>query len=307
VKLRGDYEIDLPEVYLRTLADRAPGGLDGDRLVSLALERALVHAAARRTLEDFVDFDDAEKEDVRRAAQGLLDLAGSGIALSSVATPEDPTPALAIKKEFGALQDARVNSDLLITSARQEAHNVLVSVAGERYPEIVQHIEEYERAIGAGDEAAAGDRLDRIREMLSSAEAAGEITTILEQARSYRAQIEATLGNEARRFAGLLPAYRAHPELVRSRLLADKRSEILGRADTEVVVVPAGTGALRIALTGIEQVKVDRRKKGLELAEALRMQGQYSPDPYYRRQEEMFEGRAGRTFTPEGRPITGGQ
>ena len=42
----------------------------------------------------------------------------------------DPTPALAIKKAYGDLQQARVGADSLISQARQDAHNALVSAAG---------------------------------------------------------------------------------------------------------------------------------------------------------------------------------
>jgi len=136
IRLAADYEIDAPALFVHAVEDvnNEPGRLDADKLVELALERAAVHLGARRTLQDFVDLADGGKEEIQLLAQEVLDGVDSGIRIVVVETPIDPTPALAIKKAYGELQQARVMSDEMAENARQDERNTLLGVAGSSRP-----------------------------------------------------------------------------------------------------------------------------------------------------------------------------
>src|SRR5690606_41994819 len=59
-------------------------------------------------------------------------------------------------------------------------------------------------------------------------------TLFRSRARAYRSQVESSLGNEARRFASLLPAFRSHPEMVIRQRWLEAYANVLSRQDAEV-------------------------------------------------------------------------
>jgi hypothetical protein len=157
-------------------------------------------------------------------------------------------------------------------------------------------IRAYEDAISRGDAARADELLARVNEQLENEETSGEVTAVLSQAKANRSTIESTLGYEARRFASLLPQWRANPRLVRERLLTEVYKEILTREDVEKICVPESGAPLTIALTGSPEVRTKRRDQELKRRELEAYMGSsLGSGPYIRRGSEMTpEGRAGR-------------
>ena len=78
--------------------------------------------------------------------------------------------------------------------------------------------------------------LAAINAKLESNEVTGEVSDIINRARSYKDMIDSTLGNEYQRFYGLLPAFRQNPQLVVRQQWLEAYNSILGRPDTEIVV-----------------------------------------------------------------------
>lgn len=308
MRLRAQYEIDDPVRFVQSVENDSadPKRLDADRLVRLALERATVHTAAKLTLNQFVEFTDENKELLKGEAQRLLDEVGAGIGIVQIELPIDPTPALAIRKAFGDLQETRTEAERRIENARQEANKTLIAAAGEKYEGILALIEQYENALALNDEAGAETLLGQINDRLED-EKSGDVAEIIDYARAYRSTVESTLGNEARRFAGLLPAYRESPQLVTWQLWSSTYDRILSRNDVEILYVPGAVAMINLKLSGYDKVRQERRKNLLQRSEEeTRAAGWGGQTPFIQRGSDMdrsLRGLPGRQLSPTGQRL----
>jgi membrane protease subunit HflK len=310
MRLRAQYEIDDTVGFVKSVANDSadPKEIDADRLVRLALERATVHTAAKLTLTQLVDFSDEDKEALKEEAQRLLDDVGAGIRIVQIELPVDPTPALAIRKAFGDLQETRTEAERRIENARQEANKTLIAAAGEKYEGILALIEQYENALALNDEAGAEALLGRINGRLEE-ERSGDVAEIIDFARAYRSTVESTLGNEARRFAGLLPAYRENPALVAWQLWSEAYEDVLGHEDVEIIYVPDKVAMVNLQLSGYDKVRQKRRENMLQRTEQeARAAGWAGQSPYIQRGSDMergLRGLPGRQLGPTGQRMGG--
>jgi regulator of protease activity HflC (stomatin/prohibitin superfamily) len=273
LKLAGEYEIESPVAFVNTVENQLadPVSLDADRLVELALQRAVVHTAARMDLQAVVELTEEDKLAIQRESQQLLDRTGSGIRLSWIDTPIDPTPPLPIRRAYSELQAQKVQVAERIETARENASQELIAVAGPGYRDIIALIESYEQALDLGEETRARELQQAIDETLESGQTSGDVSRIISNARSYRSQIESTLGSEARRFRTLLPAYREHPELVVAQRWTEAVTRVLTRDDVEIMYVPPGMALVQLQLAGLDEVRQIRRDRMLEDKEAEAM------------------------------------
>jgi len=266
LQLRAQYEVDAPVTFINRVENTRARerGLDAERLVNLALQRAAVHTAARFDVSSFVAFGDEVKMEVRGSAQRFLDRLESGIRVADINTPVDPLPAFAIHKEIGELQQRRREVEQQIETARQQAQSTLLAVAGTNHTRLVEALQRHEEADRAGNAEEAVKWRDEASKILESEETSGEASEIVIRARSFQAGRYATLGNEARRFASILPSYRENPALVVGRLWAQAQGEVLARNDAEIFYVPAGLGDFVMRLGGNDSVAEIRREMMLQ-------------------------------------------
>jgi len=308
MKLRAQYEIESTVAFVHRVENELadPARLDADRLVELALQRAAVHTAAKLTLNQLVDFSEEDKELLRNEAQRLLDEVGAGIRIVQVETPVDPTPALAIRKTFTDLQETRTQAEQRTENARQEAGKTLIAAAGEKYRDILGLIEQYENALALDDDRLAETLLGQINDQLEN-EKSGDVAEIIDFARAYRSTVESTLGNEARRFAGLLPAFRENPQLVVWQLWSSTYNRVLGRNDIEIIYLPDSVATLNLQLRGYDHIRDIRRRNMLDRAEReTRAGGWGRQTPFIQRASDMdrsYRGLPGRQLTPAGRGL----
>jgi regulator of protease activity HflC (stomatin/prohibitin superfamily) len=303
IQVQAEYEIDEPVSFVKALENTATraGGFDADRLVELSLKRATVHVAAGLDLESFVDLSEQGKADIRSSAQTFLDDLGSGIRIVGVSTPIDPTPVLSIKQVYGRLQEAQGNASNMIELARQDSRSTLVGVAGDRYLELVDLINRYEDALALGSEAESAELIAAINARLESDQVSGDVAKIVQRARSYRNDIELTLGAEARRLDSLLPAYREHPRQVVSRLWSEVYAGVLSREDAEIFRVPGDIGAMKISLSGLDHIRELRRKNTLRAKELEAwMEGEDLENPFIRGVGDMQLSGPGRQLNRAG-------
>jgi hypothetical protein len=275
--------------------------------VDLALQRAVVHVAAGRTLEEFVEFDDVTKDAVRGAAQELLDRVGAGLRLATIGTPIDPTPPLPIKKIYGALGEARARADTMVVEARDEANRELIRAAGDSYQEVVELIEAYESLVSLGEGGAAEAKLAEINAWLERSDSSADVSKVIEYARSFRAEIDGSLGVEARRFASLKDQYLAHPQLVVDRLWLGTYRRVVGQPDAEIIYVPADIAEVTIAIAGQEHIREKRRDMMLRREEdrsAAAGIDVANPDATsVEENERRLRGQPGRTLTRTGKAL----
>ena len=268
LQLSGEYEIEVPVEFLQRIEiSRAlPTGLDGERLVQLAMLRAATHSVAKTNLNRIVEMSEQEKYDIRAAAQQLIDRTGAGVRITQINAPVSPTPALAIRKADEELQQTRAAVGSQIERAQREAQRELLAMAGSEYGRLLELISEYEAA--ADEDAESGtDVLASINQLLESPGMQGEVAQMLSEASAYRSFIEYTLGNEVRRFRALLGTFERNPELVISEHWSDMIGFVRTRADLEQLGVPGGVGRLQLVLSGSQEIAKIRREMSLDRRE----------------------------------------
>ncbi|MHC4989703.1 MAG: SPFH domain-containing protein [Planctomycetota bacterium] len=240
-------------------------GDDADRIVRLALQRAVVHSGAGADVDEITERSELFAADISRSAQEMLDAMGSGIFLRSIDLPRTSAP-LAIRKTMEDLQQTNVRVEESFERARQTANETLTTVAGPQHPELWALIESYQVAAEGGDDALAEQRLAEIGSLLDTQQSGG-VARIINAARSYRSLIESTLGSDARYFASLLPAYRQQPEMVVKRLWLESYANVLGGDEAEIIYAPRDLATMQLAFRGLDSVADRRRERAMDRRE----------------------------------------
>lgn len=265
LRLNAQYRIANPADFVRHMRDE-----DANHVVRLALERAAVYVAASMSLQEIIDNTEELRYGIQTQAQEVLNATNAGVTLEVVNVIQTTAP-LAIRATFGEVQSAQVQAERSMENARQRANQRLVNAAGERYRDLIRLINRYEDAMQTGQDDRAATLLTEINALLDSDDVSGEVAFIIHQSRAYRAIVEATLGNEARRFASLLPTFREHPELVVRQRWLRTYANVLSRQDAEVYFVPRTTGEVKLVLAGLHEIKELRQKLELDRKEAESM------------------------------------
>jgi membrane protease subunit HflK len=257
--LRADYEISDPVLFVERI--RHEQG-DAERIVKLALARAVVHLAASMTLQELVDAPEAAADRIEEKAQVVLDQLDSGIELTHVRIP-DAKPPFAIVKAYRELQSAREEAHREIERARQTASQALITAAGPNWRKLFNLVRQYKVAEDLGDSAAAVALLDEVNGFLSSKDVSGDLAMIIRRAEGYESNIEMNLGNETRRFETVLRSYREQPQLTVRRELMEALNVVFGQDDIEIIRVPEGVGTIALRISGLEDIQRKRREKRL--------------------------------------------
>lgn len=295
LRLNAIYEIESPVDFVQRIAEA-----NADRLVELSLQRAAVQVSAEMSLQELIDLSEVLRTQIQERAQTILDEMNCGIRITSV-NVTDAIPALAIRRAFGDVQNARVESEQAIARARTQADRTLVRTAGDRHYAATQLINNYEEALQSGEVERSAELLSQINRMFDEGELSGEVATIIQRARSYRSQVESSLGNEARRFTSLLPTFRSHPEMVIRQRWLDTYSRVLSREDAEVWFVPSSVGRVQLEMASLHEIRELRQKLQLDRREqqALSDFARELGGPYLLRGEDMTISGPGRQLRIE--------
>lgn len=291
LKLKASYAIDRPADLLRAIRPDA-----ADKVVELAVRSATVNVAAGLALQDITDLTEDTKRRIREAAQATLDTLGgaaSGLRLTTI-TITDSSPAFSIAKAQLELQNARENARNAVEEARRRAEQELIRAAGPDHALFSALIEQFEGATERGEAAEAERLLAQIGAAMEGPQAAGDVVTIIEQARNYRAQIETSVGTVARLFDSLLPAFEADPRLVVTTEWMETFARVLSREDTEVFFVPHDVSGIRVNLDGLEAVARLRLENLIDAQNAALVEEMRGATPYIAGGEKMGGGRASR-------------
>ena len=263
LQLGADYVIDDAVAFLRNV-----GPANSDEIVKRIVQRAMVHTASRLTTAEIVDSREEPIVAVQQEASRTLlamreDRVGIGVALADIRMPLR-TVALAVRKEAPSVQSAIEDAKAAVERAREEAERTLNGVAGRRYPDLIAAIDRYGEALSAGDPTAAEVAFREVGTMLESTDITGQASLIISRARSTRTKMESSLGNEYRRFASILPAWRKDPMLVTRRLWLETYNDVMGGSLVEVFNVPTGLRDVLLRLKSDENLMQERRRAELD-------------------------------------------
>ena len=297
-KIEAEYEIEDPVEYLdRFNAEQA------DNVVRTALERAAVQVASRSTLDWFLENREEPPLEMKAAAQETLDQIQSGIRLVSVSMPER-RPPLAVAKAVQGVQAAREQAKITLELARRDVRTILDEAAGaSAYDDLISRINEYELALSSGDMEKAEAALAAVNERFDEDDVAGTAASTIARARTYRSMIESTLGNDARRLAGLLPAYRENPDQLVRQLWLESYREVLAGPEVEVFSAPPGMGNLALRLSSSQDITTARRNAQVQRRKAMQAEGLINQDAWQLGSRQISIDKPGRRLN---RDATGG-
>ncbi len=145
-------------------------------------------------------------------------------------------------------------------------------MAGGDHDALTSRIRAYEEAVDAGNQKLAEARFLEITAQLEAPETTGEVARIVNRAKSYEFEVESTLGQEARRFADLLPSFRKQPELVVKRKWFETFAKVLNSQTSEVFWVPDDLAAMQLKISGLDEVAERRRLGALKRKEQEHLQ-----------------------------------
>ncbi|MCA9285498.1 MAG: hypothetical protein KDA22_09800, partial [Phycisphaerales bacterium] len=314
--LTADGDLAHVKILAEYTVEDAVGFLDNvdpatiDQIVRMALQRGMVHTAAAFTLNELVELRAEPAAMLREKAQAILDdqLIGAGtnaagrtrtgVKLSDVQISARTAP-LAIRKAYAQVQNAREDAKTAVEMARQEAQKILNGAAGPNFAEVSGQIDAYELALDA-DRADAPAMLVALGDLLDSERVSGEAARIVSRARAYQAQVDATLGSDAQRFASLLPAYRENPELLVRNLWLQTYTAVLANEFAEVFSMPWNLGSIGVNVESSPEMMQARRRgdmdrKKQEAAGLSAMEG-----PYLLRGRDIVYDKAGRRLNEAG-------
>ncbi|MFK7961390.1 MAG: hypothetical protein AB8G96_12795 [Phycisphaerales bacterium] len=306
IKIRTTYDIENPVQFVNAVTNEmvTDSALHADRVVGLLAMRGTVHTAAQRSLTEFVEFTDEERQSVRSIAQLSLDRLATGITLGPITTPVEPTPALAAVRAENSLQTGRSLNEAAIKGAITQAENRLIDLVDSARGPLIALIDEFEAADLAGDVDRRTELLARIDEVLESDDARGEVSTIIQRAKASESVIDSTLGRQHRRFMRLLEPYRRNPRSVIDREWARVYTAVLRPTDTEIVKLPGTTNLATFHMTSNRDIADIRRRQQLDRARrenAQRIMGMNIPAMRGASDfDNQLENRAGRVLERDG-------
>jgi regulator of protease activity HflC (stomatin/prohibitin superfamily) len=208
-------------------------------VVRLAAERAIVAATAETKADTFVAGGLRESR-LLDLIQKSLNRLGTGITVSQVNNKEYIAPK-ALADAFQQVTSAETARVTTIQKARGKSTAILIQVAGRAHAELMDAIHRYERARGTGaEESEAARRADTaVTTMLESEAVQGSAGRAIADARAYRESRAESVKGDVEAFLGKLQAYRANPEIEKSRLWQEAKAAILG-GDVEKIYLPPG-------------------------------------------------------------------
>jgi regulator of protease activity HflC (stomatin/prohibitin superfamily) len=272
-RIEAEYEIEDAVAFLgQFTAEQA------DEVVKLSLERGAVQVAALSTLTIFLDEREQATSGIKTAAQAMLDKIGTGIRLVSVSVPDRIAP-LAVRKAVEGVQQARERAKITLEVARSDAATMIAQAVGPTaYGDLVGLINDYEQELSRGDTDAAEEVLSALNHRFEADDISGDAAQIIRQARAYHSMIESTLGNDARRLAGLVPAFEENPEQLVRQLWLDVYKQVLNNPEAEVFSMPPGIGGLALSISSSREISTLRRDAAVERAKAASSAGLFTND-----------------------------
>lgn len=279
------------------------------KIVSAAIRRGVVQAAAQRTIDEVMnDRPDAGRalgtpmfsEAARAEAQKMLTQLDAGLEIQSFTVPRKMPPRRLIR-EFNAVQSAQSEAAKVRQEAEAISRQTLTNVAGDAAPLLLSQIDEYEKHLADGKTSAAEQTLKTIQDIMLRRPvvidgqqvvptSSGEVAQMLADAEQYRSSVVAKSQSDATSFTAKLATFRANPQVFLTSEWSDALGTMMARENVQTMLLPPGlqSSVLRINRDPtIEKAIIAK----LQMDEAQKAQEERAR----KRQRELFE----RQFTPE--------
>ncbi|MBY0310622.1 MAG: hypothetical protein K2W85_00990 [Phycisphaerales bacterium] len=297
----------------RTISSEPGAGADRDQMerqiVSASIRRAIVKAAAERTIDEVLNDLPATgrpsgtprfSEAAGVEAQAMLKQLDAGLEIQSF-TMREKMPPRRLVKEFNAVQSAQSEAAKARQEAEAIARQTLTNVAGDAAPLLLSQIDRYEKQLADGKTSEAAETLKTIQDIMLRRPVvidgqqvvpttSGEVAQMLADAEQYRSSVVAKSQSDATSFTAKLATFRANPQVFLTSEWSDALGTMMARENVQTMLLPPSlqSSVLRINRDpNIEKAIIAK----LQQDEALKAQIERAN----KRQRELFE----RQFSPE--------
>jgi len=245
-RFRVSYHITDPVKFVRNVGELTGRGgrtvTRASELVRSVAEQGIVHAVAR-TGADQVNGGQASTGRARARMQEILTRINSGITIQSVSLSDAAMPS-DVQQAYQSASNAEGEKAQQIKEARQQRQQILGGAAGqagyspaEDEPgPLLQLINQYQQAVRQNEPQT----VDQLDQQLSQAfqnlsvptaggqaiPIGGEAASIINNARSYVAEVEQTILTERNTFLALHEQFQSTPRILVNRLWQDARQNI---------------------------------------------------------------------------------
>jgi membrane protease subunit HflK len=234
-----------------------------EKIVRLVAQQGIVQSVAQLAADDMLR-GIVNRELAVGIMQQRLDAMTTGLVIDQLTLDKVSAP-MRVAGSFDAVTSAESDRAGRIVASQQERAKVLGETAGEASGPILDLVTAYERAVEAGDEAAATQAQEQLDAALAgltigSVAIGGEVAQVINAAKTYRTQIVEQVASEAQSFGQLLPQYERNPRLVLAKLWEDAREQILTGDVETFYTVP---GQLELQLNRDPDLQKARQKEQL--------------------------------------------
>lgn len=256
--VRVQYRRTDPASYARNVLDATTE----EMLVLNAVRQGMVRACAEISIDNFLREQQAGSI-ARRAqevAQRTLDTAGAGITLEGINLVQRIPPSY-LRASFNKVQNAQAEAGQKLDEARMTANATLNSMAGLAARDLIELIEEYDRAmeqrvvLSAGGEVDPADLLDAdeilalidamlegrsvtFRGVTTENRTSGEATAILQRAAVERARLVNNRQARLQMFLAKQEQYRQNESVMLTSEWSRAMATLLGRDFTQKYMLP---------------------------------------------------------------------
>lgn len=283
------------------------------QIVTAAVRRGIVHAAAQLTIDEvlYSQPDPARTGDfrpmqqlARDEAQRMLDQIEAGVEIQQLNMTEKMPPRRVIP-QFNQVQSAQAAAGQKIQEAEGLARQTLAAAAGEGAPVLLAQIDRYEKQFEAG-QSEASQTFDTIRDLMLrkpvtvdgtqvDARVSGNVSRTLSDAEQYRTSVVARAQSDANVFSAKLQAYKSNPEVFLSGEWSDAFRTFLKQTSVQALFLPSTAERTVVQINKDPELAKAIAK---ELAEAEALKAQQDRDAKRRRQ--FYENRLDGTNVESG-------
>ncbi|MBY0262141.1 MAG: hypothetical protein K2Q20_07335 [Phycisphaerales bacterium] len=217
-----------------------------ERLVAAAVQRGIVHAASKMTIDQVLA--GLAREPAREEANRMLQALDAGIAIQSV-DMTDKMPPRQVIKNFNDVQAAQAEAAKAVEEARGDARQMLAETAGEAAPALLAKIDTYEKQLAtkdAGAEATLAAIHDVMMRRASTSGGtpldvtlSGRVARVVGEAEQYRTSVATRAESDAGVFEAKRQAFKANPSVFLSNEWTDAVGSFMRRDTVQALALPA--------------------------------------------------------------------
>ncbi|HDS84883.1 MAG TPA: protease modulator HflK [Phycisphaerales bacterium] len=199
-------------------------------LLNSLASNAIVTTMVKYSIDDAVRSRSDIAVDVQNTLQRKLDEIGSGIEIDAVRADRIVWPRQ-VDAAFQESNRARQESEQARIDAASYKERLLTDVGGPQAEELLEQLRN-------GD-LTGEEQMELVSHL------AGQVQTVISEARAYRMRVVEEAKANAEYLTALLPEYRKRPELVLQQIYQDAIQQVLSDADEKIVIQPSQGGQSR--------------------------------------------------------------